>query len=158
MKNKIMTLLIFGFLISFSALSQTTENSVSHPKLDAFRKLKENSRSAAPSDPASTPEASPVTSTDNIKSNTQPTSSNIIDNNSTISNSSPLTITPQPVTENNTTIADNPVSQTQPLQTVQAKPEQNKMYNDTRLGSSTKQYDTYEKNNYGAGSVTTSPK
>lgn len=32
------------------------------------------------------------------------------------------------------------------------------IYMDTRLGSSTPQYDTYEKNNYGAGSVTTSPK
>ena len=31
-------------------------------------------------------------------------------------------------------------------------------YMDTRLGSSTRQYDTYEKNNNGAGSVTTSPK
>jgi hypothetical protein len=31
-------------------------------------------------------------------------------------------------------------------------------YRDTRLGSSTKQYDTWEKNNNGAGSVTTSPK
>ncbi len=31
-------------------------------------------------------------------------------------------------------------------------------YMDTRLGSSTKQYDTYEKNSNGAGSVTTSPK
>lgn len=32
------------------------------------------------------------------------------------------------------------------------------LYMDTRLGSSTKQYDTYEKNRNGAGSVTTSPK
>ena len=32
------------------------------------------------------------------------------------------------------------------------------LYRDTRLGSSTPQYDTWEKNNNGAGSVTTSPK
>jgi hypothetical protein len=31
-------------------------------------------------------------------------------------------------------------------------------YNDSRLGSSTKAYDTWEKNNDGAGSVTTNPK
>jgi hypothetical protein len=31
-------------------------------------------------------------------------------------------------------------------------------YNDTRLGSSSPLYDTWEKNNNGAGSVTTSPK
>ncbi len=33
-----------------------------------------------------------------------------------------------------------------------------RMYRDTRLGSSEKKYDTYKKNDYGAGSVTTHPK
>lgn len=33
-----------------------------------------------------------------------------------------------------------------------------KIYRDTRLGSSEKKYDTYKKNDNGAGSVTTSPK
>ncbi len=32
------------------------------------------------------------------------------------------------------------------------------MYRDTRLGSSEKKYNTYKKNDYGAGAVTTSPK
>ncbi len=31
------------------------------------------------------------------------------------------------------------------------------MYRDTRLGSSSKMYDTYEKNDYGAGAITTNP-
>lgn len=35
---------------------------------------------------------------------------------------------------------------------------QPQIYRDTRLGSSTSQYDTYKKNDYGAGAVTTSPK
>ena len=39
-------------------------------------------------------------------------------------------------------------------QSVAKKP----MYRDTRLGSSTKKYNTYKKNKYGAGAVTTSPK
>jgi len=33
----------------------------------------------------------------------------------------------------------------------------NHMYRDTRLGSSSPLYNTYEKNNYGAGAVTTNP-
>ena len=41
---------------------------------------------------------------------------------------------------------------------VQTKPPSAPVYIDTRLGSSTKAYDTWEKNNNGAGSVTTSPK
>jgi hypothetical protein len=31
------------------------------------------------------------------------------------------------------------------------------MYRDTRLGSSSPLYDTYEKNDYGAGAITTNP-
>jgi len=34
---------------------------------------------------------------------------------------------------------------------------QNHIYRDTRLGSSSPLYNTYEKNNYGAGAVTTNP-
>jgi len=47
-----------------------------------------------------------------------------------------------------------------PAQKIQVQPTQPppSPYMDTRLGSSTKQYDTWEKNNNGAGSVTTSPK
>ncbi|MEO8765606.1 MAG: hypothetical protein ABI416_15005 [Ginsengibacter sp.] len=44
-----------------------------------------------------------------------------------------------------------------PAQKVQTQPPP-PPYMDTRLGSSTKQYDTWEKNKNGAGSVTTSPK
>ncbi len=31
------------------------------------------------------------------------------------------------------------------------------IYRDTRLGSSSKMYDTYKKNDYGAGAITTNP-
>jgi hypothetical protein len=37
-------------------------------------------------------------------------------------------------------------------------PAKKPIYRDTRLGSSTKKYDTYKKNDKGAGAVTTSPK
>ncbi len=33
-----------------------------------------------------------------------------------------------------------------------------RMYRDTRLGSSEKKYNTYKKNDYGAGAITTHPK
>jgi hypothetical protein len=45
-----------------------------------------------------------------------------------------------------------------PAQKVYTPPPPSPPLMDTRLGSSTKQYDTWEKNNNGAGSVTTSPK
>lgn len=41
--------------------------------------------------------------------------------------------------------------------TVPAETPETPIYNDTRLGSSSPLYNTYEKNNYGAGAVTTNP-
>ncbi len=40
---------------------------------------------------------------------------------------------------------------------VQKNQGKNNMYRDTRLGSSSKLYNTYKKNNYGAGAITTNP-
>ena len=147
MKNKIMALMISGILISFSALSQTTEKS-SHPKLDALF-----------------PHA-PNTTVANIADSMQAPPTNIVTNNNTLpSNNIPGT-TVAPATNIVTGSNIKPVStityqekpqQQQPQQQVQARTEKG-LYIETRLGSSTKQYDTYEKNNNGAGSVTTSPK
>jgi hypothetical protein len=147
MKNKIMAIMISGILISFSALSQTTEKS-SHPKLDALF-----------------PHA-PNTTATNIPDSTKAPATNIVTNNNTMpSNNIPGTIA-APATNivagsnikpvSTITYQDKPQQQAQ--QQVQARPEQKGIYRETRLGSSTKQYDTYEKNNNGAGSVTTSPK
>ncbi len=148
MKNKIMALMISGILISFSALSQTTEKS-SHPKLDALF-----------------PHA-PNTTAANIPDSTKAPPANIVSNNNTMpSNNIPGTTTAPPtniVTDSNIkpvstiTYQEKPQQQ-QPQQRAQARPEQKGLYMETRLGSSTKQYDTYEKNSNGAGSVTTSPK
>ncbi len=147
MKTKITALMIPGVLISFSALSQTTEKS-SHPKLDALF-----------------PHSKNITTT-NIPDSTKAPATNIVTNNNTVpSNNIPATTTP-PATNIATGSNIKPAStityqdqpQQQPQQQVQARPEQKGIYSDTRLGSSTKQYDTYEKNNNGAGSVTTSPK
>ena len=40
---------------------------------------------------------------------------------------------------------------------IQDKPASQSIYYDTRLGSSSPLYDTYEKNDYGAGAITTNP-
>jgi hypothetical protein len=40
---------------------------------------------------------------------------------------------------------------------IQNEPVQKHMYRDTRLGSSSPAYDTYEKNDYGAGAITNNP-
>ena len=67
-----------------------------------------------------------------------------------------VTITPALTT---TTTINKPTTVTvqTPVLKVQTQPAPPKNL-DTRLGSSTKQYDTWEKNNNGAGAVTTSPK
>ena len=143
MKTKIMALMISGILISFSAFSQTTEKS-SHPKLDALF-----------------PHAANTTIT-NIPDSTKAPATNIVTNNNTMpSNNIPGTTGPPAtniVTGSNIKPVGTITYQEKPQQQVQARPEQKGIYRDTRLGSSTKQYDTYEKNNNGAGSVTTSPK
>ncbi|HVZ95847.1 MAG TPA: hypothetical protein VG847_03155, partial [Chitinophagaceae bacterium] len=74
-----------------------------------------------------------------------------------ISKDSSVTATPS---ASATTIVTKPtvITNTTPVQQTQQKSyDPNSLY-DTRLGSSSPQYDTYEKNSYGAGTVTTSPK
>lgn len=157
MKTKIIPLSILGILISLSALSQTTENS-SHPKLDAFRKLKQNSREAVVSDTSATPKVNTATGNNIKTSNDSSPSSTATGNSTTTSNNSSPTSSSPIVTGNKTISTNNAGTQNQPNPPVQTMPAQKQIYMDTRLGSSTKQYDTYEKNNNGAGSVTTSPK
>ena len=53
--------------------------------------------------------------------------------------------------------SNNFTYQKQPQETVQTQPREQPMYRDTRLGSSSKMYDTYKKNDYGAGAITTNP-
>jgi hypothetical protein len=61
---------------------------------------------------------------------------------------------------NDTTIINQPATVTQTIPVQKAIPQQvpSEIYRDTRLGSSTPQYDTWKKNNNGAGSVTTHSK
>lgn len=60
------------------------------------------------------------------------------------------------IAEQNAPVANVPLQQTVQPPLI-SRPE-GEIYRPTRLGSSTPQYDTYDKNKKGAGSVTTSPK
>ena len=169
MKNKIVSLTVVYVLLSFSVFSQTNEKSAT-PKLDKFRQLKQNSRDAmAAADTAAAPALTTV-STNNIKPATSvgtPSISaapvNVQSKKPTLSAniSVPPPVDTAAIVENDNSASANtttPQPPTQPREPVQAQPEKKTIYRDTRLGSSSRLYDTYEKNNNGAGSVTTSPK
>ncbi len=113
MKNKIILLIIAGFLISFSGFSQATSKPT-HTKLNKLKGSNGNTSLQSKSKDTS------------VKSGQIKSKSGA----------------------NKKQLAKNP-------QTIPAK---KKMYRDTRLGSSSKLYNTYKKNKYGAGAVTTSPK
>ncbi len=154
-------------LISFSALAQTTEKS-SHPKLDALFPHSKNT-TATSNIPDSTRSSPTNIVTDNsaitsgkITNTTSTPAANIVTDNNTISSEKIPGNTSAPVTDvatdNNIKPTGTVTYQTAPQQQVQARPAQRGIYNDNRLGSSTEQYNTYEKNDNGAGAVTTRPK
>lgn len=145
MKNKFMPLMIFSLLISFSAISQTTDPAAPS-KLDAFRQMKANTQAVNDSISA----ASTTASTNVIDNSTPSTTTSVANGAVPKKTSAPTAVITSP--------SPTPVTQTPALAVPSATPQQPHIYVDTRLGSSTPQYDTYEKNNYGAGSVTTSPK
>ncbi|MEO8412954.1 MAG: hypothetical protein ABI472_04815 [Ginsengibacter sp.] len=45
----------------------------------------------------------------------------------------------------------------QPQETIETQPRKQPMYRDTRLGGSSQMYNSYKKNDYGAGAITTNP-
>ena len=166
MKNKILPLVISGALISFSALSQTTEKST-HPKLDALFPHSQNTTTTNIPDSKKAPVTNIVTTNNTIPSMNIPETTiapvtNIATSNNTLpANNIPETTTAPAtniVTGNNIKPASTITFQDKPQEEVQTRPEQKEIYRDTRLGSSTKQYDTYEKNDNGTGAVTTRPK
>lgn len=171
--------MILSILISFSAFSQTPEKSL-HPKLDKLFP-------PGYTPPANTPNTTAATSIPNSDTvalkkpvNTIAVPAKPI---TPIATPTPVQAAPQPEVTANTTRV-NSISQTdttatktiaaqatvtsanqpqytsvQPVQPVapvqSAKPKP--LYRDTRLGSSSKMYSTYETNDYGAGSITTNP-
>ena len=139
MRNKFFNLaVILLLLFSLQGFSQTTEKS-KHPLLDKYYpQLQNNDTNKAVTTqikPAPETKTTPV-----VTSATVPALTTSPAMNTTTSINKPTTVTVQPP----------------PVQKVPAQP--GSLYRETRLGSSTPQYDTWEKNNNGAGSVTTSPK
>ena len=95
-----------------------------------------------------TPTPTAITSTQNVNTTPLATVTSLEKSQTVIKSDTSVVVKPSPIAIVKSPVKENvqPRSPTPPL------------YMDTRLGSSTKQYDTYEKNNNGAGSVTTSPK
>lgn len=151
MQNKIIKLLLtFVVLFSLQGFSQTTKKS-NHPLLDKYYPQKQG-----------TDTNKTIITQVNPLPETKP---------APIVNTAPaVTITPATTTVHAVTTApavtiihtvNKPVTVTTPVPVqnkVQTQSAPAPLYMDTRLGSSSKLYDTWEKNNNGAGSVTTSPK
>ncbi len=167
MQIKIVKLFVAAFVILFSSnvFSQTTKSN--HPLLDKYYPQKQTDtvknipaqispapvteNSAAPQTPPLSP---PVAETKTVTGITTAPKNNSVQGTTLISNTRPALIATDTIAVNKPADVIIPA----PVQkTIQPKPA-SIPYNANRLGSSTPAYDTWEKNNNGAGSVTTSPK
>ena len=185
MQNKVIKLfVVFVVLFSLKGFSQTTEKS-EHPLLDKYypqaqqhidtnktiaNRIKPvNETKPAPAAtsisamkmkpvvtavmlPADTASAAPPVSTATVPAVT--TASSDLTTAPSINTISSATNTPS--FNKQDTVVTAPIPPSQPK--VQPRPAPTEPYRDTRLGSSSPQYDTWEKNNNGAGSVTTGSK
>ena len=169
MRISIVKLFITAFVILFSlkGFSQTTSKS-NHPLLDKYYPQKQTDtvknippqinptpvteNSAAPQTPSLSP---PVAETKTVTGITTAKENNSVSGTTLISNTKPALVATDTIAISkpvNVTITAPVQKKIQPVTPVSPP------YNDNRLGSSTPAYDTWEKNNNGAGSVTTSPK
>ena len=167
MQNKIIKLLVtFVVLFSLHGFSQTTEKS-SHPLLDKYYPRKQNidtnktvSTQVNPipentTSPAITTQPAAITTTVPAETKRPAISTTTPLTTNPIVTTTPV-VTPIPVAEKPDTISAKIPPAQKLIQPQPAPPPP--PYMDTRLGSSSKLYDTWEKNNNGAGTVTTSPK
>ena len=160
MQNKIITLAIaFVVLFSLHGFCQTTEKS-KHPLLDKYYPQKQEVIDTAKTVPAQNPVAETrpapaITTTPLPAVKTTPVMTSVT--TPAMASTNIPTITTQATDTSNAVSKPTVVIVPPPVQKVQTSPP-SPPYMDTRLGSSTKQYDTWEKNANGAGSVTTSPK
>ena len=157
----------FAILFSSQGFSQAAEKSA-HPLLDKYypQQQADTTKNVIPQiNPApvteNLPQTKPVTG---IKTGSANKS---ISETKLISNTRPaLVATDTAVIKEPVVVATDTTAITKPVVVATPAPVQKKIlpkpastpYIDTRLGSSTRAYDTWEKNNNGAGSVTTSPK
>jgi zinc finger protein 185 len=180
MQNKTLQLFVtFVVLFSLRGLSQTTEKP-SHPLLDKYYPQKQSDTSkkvitqtSPVSEPKPVTEPKPVAETKPVTEikpvpDAKPlppvTGTTGIDKTTgstlPVSETQPIAGAKSVAAITDTTVISKPINVTVPLpvqKSVQAKPPA-PPYLETRLGSSSPLYDTWEKNNNGAGSVTTRPK
>jgi outer membrane biosynthesis protein TonB len=167
MQNKTLKLLVtFLVLFSLQGFSQTTENST-HPLLDKYYPQKK----AADTNKTVTTQINPVPVTKPLTETKPVPATKPVPETQPIAETKPgpETTETKPVSETkpipavtDTTAINKPTNTLIPVpvpvpKKVQTRPA-TAPYNENRLGSSSPQYDTWEKNNNGAGSVTTSPK
>ena len=160
MRNNMIRLLVtFFLLLSLHGFSQTTEKS-EHPLLDKYYPRKQDADTAKTvtieTKPVPVVKPAPETKQEPAVTAAPPeTTTPVI--TTTVPDATPnpiITTTPAMTT---TTTINRPAPATAPAQKVKTQPPP-APYMGNRLGSSTEQYNTWEKNNNGAGSVTTSPK
>ena len=169
MQNTITGLFVtFVVLFSLQGFSQTTEKSA-HPLLDKYYPQKQNTdtnktittqiKPVPEIKPVPVPETKPapaLPTTPVVTTKTVPAVTTMSNVTTTPAVTTIPVVTTTPVLNKQDTVtAQVPVQKKiQP----QPKPKPYTPYMDTRLGSSSPLYDTWEKNSNGAGSVTTSPK
>ena len=148
----------FFFFISLAAYSQTTEPS-KHPLLDKYYPQPKNDNqpkastttvpTATYKEPAANATVTPVA---------PPTTPAASETPLTSPEPVPTVSTTAPAIAPATTLnKPAPIAPPAAVKKAAGQPGPS-LYSETRLGSSTKQYDTWEKNKNGAGSVTTSNK
>ena len=150
-------LLILAVLFSLHGFSQSTEPS-EHPLLDKYypRAQVVDTNKAVGTQITSTSQTKPISATSiNTSPKTLVVTTTPADTTSRSVENIPSMTTQSTITS--TTAVNTPTTVTRDIPVVQSAPP-SPAYRDTRLGSSTPQYDTWQKNANGAGSVTTSPK
>ena len=174
-------ILLFGILfnvVSSESFGQDSTIKSAHPKMDKYYPRPQETREinndvATPAVPILPAQQRPTTTTQPATNNTvvspspsltptpQATEMPEIEAGPTVT-STPITVQPSDTKLNasNSVTAPPSVTVTAPAPKVVPKPKAppEPPYMDTRLGSSSPQYNTWEKNNNGAGSVTTNSK
>lgn len=169
---------IFFTVVSSQTFGQDSTIKSVHPKMDKYyprpqEAPKLNNEAATPASPALPSQRTPtiinqpstnntvVSPSPSIVPNEQATEMPAIEAGPAVTNT-PVTVQPSDTKLNasNSVTAPPSVTVTVPAPKVISKPKAppEPPYMDTRLGSSSPQYNTWEKNNNGAGSVTTNPK
>ncbi len=144
MKIKINVIFVFLFFIPALVFCQDSNSSKKETKLHKFFNPENKNIVTNQDSSKSIPSATIAIQTPNLIDSTHNTNNNKLAENKLIPNNTVTnTYTNQP--------AATPAIPVQPQENT------NTIYRDTRLGSSSPLYNTYKKNDNGAGSVTTNP-